>query len=33
VVYLDPANWYLVGGGATALKQDIDQLNKAFGGK
>ncbi|MBN9072918.1 MAG: siderophore ABC transporter substrate-binding protein [Rhizobiales bacterium] len=30
VVYLDPANWYLVGGGLTSLHQSIDQISKAF---
>lgn len=30
VVYLDPANWYLIGAGAQAMKQNIDQLSKAF---
>lgn len=30
VIYLDPLNWYLVGGGLTALHQTIDQLTQAF---
>jgi len=30
VVYLDPANWYLVGGGLSSLHQSIDQISKAF---
>ncbi|WP_343315602.1 siderophore ABC transporter substrate-binding protein [Brucella sp. BE17] len=30
VVYLNPQNWYLVGGGLTALHQTIDQLSAAF---
>lgn len=30
VVYLDPANWYLVGGGLTGLHQSIDQIRQAF---
>lgn len=30
VVYLEPANWYLVGGGLTALHQSIEQVSKAF---
>lgn len=31
VIYLDPVNWYLVGGGLGALHQSIDQLSQAFG--
>lgn len=30
VVYLDPGNWYLVGGGLTGLHQSIDQIGQAF---
>ncbi|WP_414472183.1 siderophore ABC transporter substrate-binding protein [Microvirga sp. M2] len=30
VVYLDPANWYLVGGGLTALQSSVDQIRKAI---
>ncbi len=30
VVYLNPANWYLVGGGLTGLHQSIDQIGQAF---
>ena len=29
VVYLDPVNWYLVGGGLTALQASVDQIAKA----
>ncbi|MEZ0172309.1 siderophore ABC transporter substrate-binding protein [Microvirga sp. TS319] len=29
VVYLDPVNWYLVGGGLTALQTSVDQIRKA----
>ena len=31
VVYLDPANWYLVGGGLTAMRQNVDQIAAALG--
>lgn len=30
VVYLDPVNWYLVGGGITALNASADQIAKAL---
>jgi len=30
VVYLDPANWYLVGGGIQALQASVDQIGQAF---
>lgn len=30
VVYLDPVNWYLVGGGLTSMQRDVDQLTEAF---
>lgn len=30
VVYLNPVNWYLVGGGITALKANADQIAKAL---
>lgn len=30
VIYLNPQNWYLVGGGLTALHSSIDQLSEAF---
>jgi iron complex transport system substrate-binding protein len=30
VVYLDPVNWYLVGGGLTALQASVDQISKAI---
>ncbi len=30
VVYLDPVNWYLVGGGLTALQASVDQIAKAI---
>nr|WP_230533391.1 siderophore ABC transporter substrate-binding protein [Microvirga roseola] len=33
VVYLDPANWYLVGGGATALQASVDQIGQALAKK
>ncbi|MBA1155953.1 siderophore ABC transporter substrate-binding protein [Microvirga mediterraneensis] len=29
VVYLDPVDWYLVGGGLTALQASVDQIAKA----
>jgi iron complex transport system substrate-binding protein len=33
VVYLDPANWYLIGGGLTALQSSVDQIAKAIAKK
>jgi iron complex transport system substrate-binding protein len=30
VVYLDPVNWYLIGGGLTALQASTDQITKAI---
>ncbi|MGO4835674.1 ABC transporter substrate-binding protein, partial [Rhizobiaceae sp. 2RAB30] len=30
VVYLDPAGWYLIGGGITALRANADQIAKAL---
>jgi iron complex transport system substrate-binding protein len=30
VVYLDPVNWYLVGGGVSSLQASVDQLAAAF---
>lgn len=30
VVYLDPANWYLIGGGVQALQASVDQIGKAL---
>ena len=30
VVYLDPVNWYLVGGGITSLQASVDQIAKAI---
>lgn len=33
VVYLNAANWYLIGGGITAMQDTVDQLNAAFSGK
>lgn len=30
VIYLDPMNWYLVGGGLSGLHETIDQLSAAF---
>ena len=33
VVYLDPVNWYLVGGGLTALQSSVDQITKAIAKK
>lgn len=32
VVYLDPMNWYLVGGGLTSLQQTVDQVSQALDG-
>ncbi|MCG7392846.1 siderophore ABC transporter substrate-binding protein [Microvirga sp. ACRRW] len=31
VVYLDPVNWYLMGGGLQALQANIDQIAQAIG--
>ncbi|WP_437880398.1 siderophore ABC transporter substrate-binding protein [Pseudomonas sp. LRF_L74] len=31
VVYLDPINWYLVGGGIQALQRMIEQVGEAYG--
>jgi iron complex transport system substrate-binding protein len=33
VVYLDPVNWYLVGGGITSLQASVDQVAKAIAKK
>jgi len=33
VVYLDPVNWYLMGGGLTALQSSVDQIAKAIAKK
>lgn len=33
VVYLNGANWYLIAGGLTSLKQTVDQLSTAFDAK
>jgi iron complex transport system substrate-binding protein len=33
VVYLDAANWYLVGGGLQALQQNVDGIKTALSGK
>jgi iron complex transport system substrate-binding protein len=30
IVYLDPANWYLTGGGARSLKEIVSQLTEAY---
>jgi iron complex transport system substrate-binding protein len=30
VVYLDPASWYLIGGGLTALQSSVDQIRAAI---
>lgn len=30
VVYLDPASWYLIGGGLTAMQATVDQIAKAL---
>ncbi|HEX2020041.1 MAG TPA: ABC transporter substrate-binding protein, partial [Aurantimonas sp.] len=30
VVYLEPANWYLTGGGIQAIRQNVAQLSEAF---
>jgi len=30
VVYLDPTNWYLIGGGLTAMQASVDQIAKAL---
>ncbi len=33
VVYLNAANWYLIGGGLTAMQQDADGIKAALAGK
>ncbi|SCY56625.1 siderophore ABC transporter substrate-binding protein [Microvirga guangxiensis] len=33
VVYLDPVNWYLIGGGLTAMQASVDQISKALAKK
>nr|WP_246408475.1 siderophore ABC transporter substrate-binding protein [Microvirga lupini] len=33
VVYLDPTNWYLIGGGLTAMQASVDQIAKALAKK
>jgi iron complex transport system substrate-binding protein len=33
VVYLDPTNWYLIGGGLTAMQASVDQIAKAIARK
>ena len=33
VVYLDPVNWYLIGGGLTAMQASVDQITKAIAKK
>jgi iron complex transport system substrate-binding protein len=33
VVYLDPTNWYLIGGGLTAMQNSVDQIAKALARK
>lgn len=33
VVYLDPVNWYLMGGGLTALQSSVDQIAEAIAKK
>ncbi len=33
VVYLNAANWYLIGGGLTAMQQDADDIKAALTGK
>ncbi|QKP78147.1 siderophore ABC transporter substrate-binding protein [Methyloligella sp. GL2] len=30
VVYLDPANWYLIGGGLTSLQAQVDQISASL---
>ena len=30
IVYLDPASWYLVGGGLTAMQSSVDQITQAL---
>lgn len=30
IVYLDPQNWYLIGGGLSGLHETIDQINQAY---
>ena len=31
VVYLDPVNWYLIGGGLTSMQASVDQIARAIG--
>ncbi|WAJ28468.1 siderophore ABC transporter substrate-binding protein [Antarcticirhabdus aurantiaca] len=33
VVYLDPAGWYLMGGGIQAVQRNVEQLREAFADK
>ena len=33
VIYLDPVNWYLIGGGLTAMQASVDQIAKAVAKK
>jgi iron complex transport system substrate-binding protein len=33
VVYLDPVNWYIIGGGLTAMQASVDQIAKAIAKK
>jgi iron complex transport system substrate-binding protein len=33
VVYLDPVNWYLIGGGLTSMQASVDQIARAIGNK
>lgn len=33
VVYLDPSDWYMVGGGLTSLQRKVDQITAAFSSK
>lgn len=33
VVYLDPSDWYMVGGGLTSLQRKVDQVSAALKGK
>ena len=33
IVYLDPSNWYLIGGGLTAMQASADQIAKALAKK
>jgi len=30
IIYLDPQNWYLIGGGLSGLHETIDQINQAY---